>query len=109
MNNRCQNIYRIISVFFVTILMFLLITLWWEYCFFCRQVQELEIAKQQYYFCIDELHKKLGYEKKSDAVESEQQEMQDVDIEGIIVVDESSSDEDGNDEDIVQDEEYASA
>jgi murein DD-endopeptidase MepM/ murein hydrolase activator NlpD len=108
MNNHSHTIYTISVLFFSSIVAFLMMMLLWEYRFFCRQNQELEQVKQQYYGYVDELQKKLGYEKKIDFIENDSQDIQDVDVEGIIVVDEGLVDE-GNDEEIVQDEEYARA
>lgn len=107
MNNYFQDVWAAVLIVLSIIMACLMGGLLWEYRYFCSQAQELQVIKQHYYFCVDELQKKIGHEKKLDFVDGEQREMQDVDIEGLIVIDEDSSDE--SDDDIARDEEYVRA
>ncbi|HSC25330.1 MAG TPA: M23 family metallopeptidase [Candidatus Babeliales bacterium] len=57
---RFSFICSILFAFFATIIIFLMILLFIEYRFFCKQVQELLVIKKQYVQYIDLLHKKIN-------------------------------------------------
>lgn len=59
-DNRFPVMYSVLLTFVTSIMIFLMILLFVEYRFFCRQVTELSLLKQQYIQYVDILDKKIN-------------------------------------------------
>jgi murein DD-endopeptidase MepM/ murein hydrolase activator NlpD len=75
-DKRIPLIYSVLMTFLISIMTICMILLFVEYRFFCRQVQELSVLKEQYTFCIDILQKKINGDSGQDDVIEDIQEIE---------------------------------
>src|SRR3990172_6973345 len=119
-DKRFPFVYSVLFSFFASIMIVIMIFLFVEYRFFCNQVRQLSLLKQQYAEYIDVLHKKMNddveehsdsVKEMDDAAEDAVQELYEVPEEmteeSHIIMDEisaaESSDAPDNDDDYVDD------